>query len=179
MKKWLFVALFVLFSIAPIPSAQAATLTWVLQGVVFDDGGTATGSFGYDADTNIFSAINITTSVNAGLGTTYGVPTGVGNSTLFDTVTAFPVTGEYRLTFDLTAAMTNLGGTIALNLFSVWLDVELLCAEPGCFTLATSRFLSQGAITTSPVPLPAALPLFAAGLGAMGFMGWRKRSKAA
>jgi hypothetical protein len=50
MKKWLFVALFVLFSIAPIPSAQAATLTWVLQDVMFGDGGTATGSFGYDAD---------------------------------------------------------------------------------------------------------------------------------
>lgn len=31
----------------------------------------------------------------------------------------------------------------------------------------------------SPVPLPAALPLLAAGLGAMGFMGWRKRRKAA
>jgi hypothetical protein len=32
---------------------------------------------------------------------------------------------------------------------------------------------------TSPVPLPAALPMLAAGLGAMGFMGWRKRRKTA
>lgn len=31
---------------------------------------------------------------------------------------------------------------------------------------------------TSEVPLPAALPLFAAGLGAMGFMGWRRKSRA-
>ena len=30
----------------------------------------------------------------------------------------------------------------------------------------------------SEVPLPAALPLFAAGLGAMGFMGWRRKRKA-
>lgn len=29
--------------------------------------------------------------------------------------------------------------------------------------------------TIAPVPLPAALPLFAAGLGAIGFMGWRKK----
>ena len=29
------------------------------------------------------------------------------------------------------------------------------------------------------VPLPAALPLFAAGLSAMGFMGWRRKQKAA
>ena len=31
----------------------------------------------------------------------------------------------------------------------------------------------------SPVPIPAALPLLAAGLGAMGFMGWRRKRKAA
>lgn len=30
---------------------------------------------------------------------------------------------------------------------------------------------------TSEVPLPAALPLFAAGLSAMGFMGWRRKRK--
>lgn len=30
----------------------------------------------------------------------------------------------------------------------------------------------------SEVPIPAALPLLAAGLGAMGFMGWRRRRKA-
>jgi hypothetical protein len=31
----------------------------------------------------------------------------------------------------------------------------------------------------SPTPLPAALPLFAAGLGAMGLFGWRRKRKAA
>jgi hypothetical protein len=30
----------------------------------------------------------------------------------------------------------------------------------------------------SPVPLPAALPLFAAGLGVMGLLGWRRKRKA-
>ena len=30
----------------------------------------------------------------------------------------------------------------------------------------------------SPVPIPAALPLLAAGLGAMGFMGWRRKRPA-
>ena len=34
-------------------------------------------------------------------------------------------------------------------------------------------------ISPSPVPLPAALPLFATGLGAMGLFGWRKKRKAA
>jgi hypothetical protein len=39
------------------------------------------------------------------------------------------------------------------------------------------------AITTSnavaATPLPAALPLFATGLGAMGLLGWRRKRKAA
>lgn len=34
------------------------------------------------------------------------------------------------------------------------------------------------AAPVNEVPLPAALPLLAAGLGAMGFMGWRKKRKA-
>jgi hypothetical protein len=29
-----------------------------------------------------------------------------------------------------------------------------------------------------PTPLPAALPLFATGLGALGLLGWRKKRKA-
>ena len=31
----------------------------------------------------------------------------------------------------------------------------------------------------SEVPLPAALPLFATGLGALGLLGWRRKKKAA
>jgi hypothetical protein len=34
-------------------------------------------------------------------------------------------------------------------------------------------------IDFSPTPLPAALPLFATGLGAMGLLGWRRKRKAA
>jgi hypothetical protein len=33
-------------------------------------------------------------------------------------------------------------------------------------------------LTFTPVPLPAALPLFATGLGALGLLGWRRKRKA-
>jgi hypothetical protein len=33
--------------------------------------------------------------------------------------------------------------------------------------------------TASTTPLPAALPMFASGLGALGFLGWRRKRKAA
>jgi hypothetical protein len=35
------------------------------------------------------------------------------------------------------------------------------------------------ATSLSPIPLPAALPLFATGLGALGLLGWRRKRKAA
>jgi hypothetical protein len=39
------------------------------------------------------------------------------------------------------------------------------------FTSASGNFLA-------PTPLPAALPLFATGLGALGLLGWRRKRKA-
>lgn len=43
-------------------------------------------------------------------------------------------------------------------------------------TLAVS---GVGLASPSPVPIPAALPLFATGLGVVGFLGWRRKRKAA
>lgn len=47
------------------------------------------------------------------------------------------------------------------------------------FVVSVSDALGSGNGNPVPeVPLPAALPLFAAGLGAMGFLGWRRRKAA-
>jgi hypothetical protein len=45
---------------------------------------------------------------------------------------------------------------------------------PGCFQCGTNPGFEG---TVAATPLPAALPLFATGLGAMGLFGWRKRRK--
>jgi len=37
--------------------------------------------------------------------------------------------------------------------------------------------VTGAAVGTSAAPLPAALPLFASGLGAMGLLGWRRKRK--
>ncbi|MFC4271858.1 hypothetical protein GQF03_16155 [Sneathiella chungangensis] len=42
-----------------------------------------------------------------------------------------------------------------------------------------SNAFEYGNISVSAVPLPAALPLYGAGLAALGFLGWRKRRKSA
>lgn len=56
----------------------------------------------------------------------------------------------------------------------------------GIFTINLSISDGGGLLTSTsidvvvlPVPLPAALPLFAAGLGAFGFVGWRRKRRAA
>jgi hypothetical protein len=49
------------------------------------------------------------------------------------------------------------------------------------FIVANGHLTSLSAVLDGPseVPLPAALPLFVAGLSAMGFMGWRRKQRAA
>jgi hypothetical protein len=54
--------------------------------------------------------------------------------------------------------------------------------ETGGFQDVSSAFgLSAGTveIQSDPVPLPAALPLFATGLAGLGLLGWRRKKKAA
>ena len=52
-------ALAVLFMVS---GAWGASIEWTLSSVTFDDGGTATGTFEYDWNTNTYSAINILTA---------------------------------------------------------------------------------------------------------------------
>jgi hypothetical protein len=49
-------------SLTVMMPAQAASLTWTLQNAVFEDGGTLTGSFDYDAEANTYSNVNIAVS---------------------------------------------------------------------------------------------------------------------
>jgi hypothetical protein len=54
---------------------MAIPLTWTLLGVTFYDGGTAHGSFVYDADLDSYSSFNITTTAGSAFGgATYGDP---------------------------------------------------------------------------------------------------------
>ena len=46
-------------------------------------------------------------------------------------------------------------------------------------TANVSMFYQMTIVDPNPTPLPAALPLFATGLGALGLLGWRRKRKAA
>ena len=95
--------------------------------------------------------------------------------------------GSYNMTFNLLDAgsynpafitsMFNPGGTVASA--AAVLEAALLNGET-YLNIHTTMFMG-GEIRgfLAPVPLPAALPLFATGLGALGLLGWRRKRKAA
>jgi hypothetical protein len=45
-------------------------------------------------------------------------------------------------------------------------------------TTTVTNFSTQTTVTAAATPLPAALPLFATGIGGLGLLGWRKMRKA-
>ena len=172
--------------------AQAAVITYHLQDVVFNDGGTASGSFDFDTETNAFSNVNIVTTAGSVLG-----------GTVHDRQ-VFEYEGEkaaYFTDFDLEAAFNSddpdftgaslfyasrsaIGsgtfselGVEAVVAFSD-LD-EYLCLNADC-SESSIRYAYGGSFSfvtydLAEVPIPAALPLFLTGLAGLGFAKRRKR----
>lgn len=50
------------------------------------------------------------------------------------------------------------------------------CASPPWQAIALDNLIVDTSVPNT-VPLPAALPLFASGLGALGLLGWRRKRK--
>lgn len=50
--------------------------------------------------------------------------------------------------------------------------------QQGQYSLEAAAYTQENWTAASATPLPAALPLFATGLGALGLLGWRKERKA-
>ena len=111
-----------------------------------------------------------------------------GVATTTPTFTGFPLgvtSGTYDFTFDLALAssynpafVTANGGTVAsaeavllagLAADETYLNIHTTVVPGGEI---------RGFLEASATPLPAALPLFATGLGALGLLGWRRKRKA-
>jgi hypothetical protein len=149
--------------------ASAKSVTWTLNNVVFRDGGTATGSFVFDAnDGDVGSVSSWNVSVTGG---DPGFPAftyesdgnqfaGTYSDQTIDQYFSFnnlPPQNDTRLIrIGPSQPLTDAGGTVALALDPQYTNynVEFVGSVP--------RGIISGSV--SAVPLPAAFPLFAAGL---------------
>lgn len=147
----------VVFLCAVAAPALAVPVTWTLNGVAFSDGGSATGSFIYDADTNTFSSINVQVSGGSLPALTYIAPHPVAQASI---VALLPTasgdfTGVRVVVFGPIGGLTNAGGTLTLNTA----PVEGTCTNPTCSTTTGGvRSLTAGTlvgVAAGPAPIPA------------------------
>jgi hypothetical protein len=157
-------------------SANAATITYDIgtTTATFAGGGldTLTGTFTVDFTANTLTNIAITVSGNVIPGVSPPVPTtfGTPNTLSPNTVGAQNPAGQFvvvHLVFQ-----DNLGNSPDA--------ITQVNFTQGSIGLNVMSLTASGTATpqTSATPLPAALPLFATGIGGLGFLGWRRKRKA-
>ena len=145
-------------------AAAADPVTWSLFGVTLEGGGTASGTFVYDADTNTFNAVNIVTSGGVMPGATYtqagGVYGGAGLPIAANRIGVLtlsgPGVGQRNLNLELVSGMTNAGGLIVIRPTSAF-SAETTCVDAPCAAAAHLRGVTAGAVTSFPLP-PATIP---------------------
>jgi hypothetical protein len=152
-----------------VPSiASADGITWTLSGVTFDDGGTASGSFIYDATTNAYSSIDIsTTATSTFAGATYtGLSGGFGSSStgmLLGPVGDLTNTDLLFIMF--AAALTDLGGTVSLDGVG-----EGTCDNTDCSDNTLIRSITAGEVVGTPVSTPEPSGLLLLGMGLVALL---------
>jgi hypothetical protein len=158
-------------------SAYATPVTWTLQGIAFADGGTASGSFVFNASIDAYGSINIVTTAGSKLsGATYAFldPAQIQ----FEGPTELTVvTLEHRqfvrvarFGFFRGAALTDAGGTVEFSTSRN--SAEGSCTSATCSSADQNpsdyRFISGGSITSVTTPEPSTHVLLGYALGVLG-----------
>ena len=149
--------------------AQAIPVTWTLSGVTFTGGGTASGSFDFDADLDRYSNVAITTTAGGNFATDsfYARPGRGLDATYFDAGTRCAPDCSLGFTLVFDSNLTNAGGTSSLIAGSG----ELYAFDDGWDSFIKGRNINAGEVSApvAAVPEPETYALMLAGLAAVGF----------
>lgn len=181
MKKFLITVMAVA---AMTASAQAGTLNFDFSftNTFGNTGGTVTGE--------IFGLTNNATSAASAVDI-YSVPAGYvvyGETLPFNTMTAANVSISLNSFTVVNDAITDAEFSAGVDqpfpgpdwLLMLETDnyYDMGSIEVGKNGLQVQTFNAKFTLETATTPLPAALPLFASGFGALGLLGWRRKRKA-
>jgi len=148
-------------SIPPPPGGAPNPVVWYLSGVRFSDGGTASGSFVFDANNYQYSAINITTTAGSAAAGAHYAAWDPGNATIEWGVLAVPTagladyTGVPLLEIVTNTLFTNAGGTIPLTLGGASMETTCNTACDALFPTPVRTVISGSLTTTPPTGVPA------------------------
>jgi hypothetical protein len=119
--------------------------------------------------------------------TAFPGPDATQNFSRFSLFSASPFSHSFDITASHTLASVRVGDSFTLGFgilsFVSLGEIDMMNTGRISFDLPDGVFLTSalggrfGADVPSEVPLPAALPLFAGGLGLMALMGWRRKQK--
>ena len=164
-------------------AAHATPVTWTLEGVTFDDGATATGSFVFDADTGVYSGIDITTAGGSVLPgatyTAYDIGSTPRDSGFGANELGFTAAGDFLLDINGLSSFTDAGGTVTIGNPTGFTSAEGACVEDGCTMFFIDRDIVSGTLSGSATPEPASWALMLVGFGGLGAVLRSRRARVA
>lgn len=173
MKKLLCAGALALTSWGFASMAHAGLVQWNLTNVQFVDGGTASGSYVFDASTNTFSRISVaTTGSEAAAAASFSNTCNGSNCAIespmpaqfiiFSPADTSDMTGKQVLMLDLQSPMTDAGGTIPINPMAQPTSAlqskafSTTCPDARCSTPGNMRFITSGEVVGRAFVAPAA-----------------------
>jgi hypothetical protein len=155
----------VLFGVASL--AHAIPIQWRLDGVAFNDGTLANGSFVFDASEARFSDLLISTA-----GFTYTTDErtplprkGSIGIQLIDGFVPNDNIGKSIFNLDFLSVLTDAGGLV--NLRIGFPSFEGRCSSADCTAGQNFRVVTAGSLIGTPIPEPGLVALMVIGLGGM------------